>query len=246
MTAFLNWKAGFTTVSTEVDIIPTWTDTRESVITDNPVEDGSTISDHVSTLPPSLVVEAAVSQTPLRGGQRESLKVAIRKSLFEPGGLLAVTSAVGDLIDAGLNAIGFGDPPPSGFETLQFIGTDNPDPGNALHDKLIDAWENAYLCNVDLGVNRNSMRPYEGYVITNVTKTITADEGEKSVFQITLRKMVIVQTELAALPVPSPLEAAASLAASVIKGNKPATIRDEPSDAQRRKSLLKSLTDTVL
>jgi hypothetical protein len=244
MTAFLTWEAGGTTVATEVDIIPSWTDTRESTVEDSPVEDGSTLTDHVSRLPPTLVVEAAISQTPVTGGQREALHVAIRKSLFQPGGLLALTSAIGSAIDAGLDALGFGDPPASGFVTTQFKGK-TADPGNELHDKLIEAWQNAYLCKISLGVNRNAMRPYEGYVINNVTKTMTTEEGEKSSFSISLRHINIVQTQLVDLPIPSPLEAAAALAASLVLGDKPATIRDDAADKQRRESLLRGLVDSV-
>ncbi len=244
--AFLTWDANGTTVTTAVDLIPNWDDTREAQITDSPIEDGSTITDHHQRMPEKLVVTAVVSQTPLHGGTRASLQRAIPENRFSPGGLFALTQAAGAVIGAVLDAIGFGEPD-SGFETFQ---RDDPnDLGNDLHDKIIDAFENAYLVDLDLGVNSQSIRSYEGYLIERVTKTITTDDGEASRFEISLKKANIVSTSLIDLPLPDALPDVSKLAGALgglLGGKRPPQIREDPdTSGNKNKSLLAMASDLL-
>lgn len=239
--AFLTWDADGTLVSTTCDVITDWTDTREATITRRPVEDGSQITDHIAPMPPTLTVSVAISQTPLYGGKLQDLARNVEKSRFSPAGLFALTQAAGALIGAGLDALGFG-APKTGFQTYQFAD-DSGDPGNDLHDKLIEALDNGYRVKLSLGVNRNSERPYEDYNIERIVKSVTTDDGEMSRFEITLVKMKTVQTDFALLPVPAALPIA-KLGAALKLGKTPATVRDDP-DTSAQKSLLASLSDAT-
>lgn len=247
---FLSWDADGTLVTTTVDLVPGWEDTLEVQVTKNPVELGSPITDHITVMPRQLTVTAKVSQTPLYGGTLAPLALNFEKSRFRPAGLLLLTTGAGALLDAGLGAIGLGGGGAAGFSTYQ--DHEGPeDPGNDLHDKLIDAATNGYLVRLELwmGVRPKSLKPYEDYLIERIVKRVDSEEGEVSIFELSLTKPRIVKTEvsLLLLPLPVPIPEAVKALGALGLGKKPALVRDTPeAKAIFQKSLAASLADLAM
>jgi hypothetical protein len=250
VTDFLSWDAGGSLVTTTCEVISGWEDEITATLTANPIEDGSNVNDHHAVAPRKLTIRIAHSQTPLNSDQSllQKFKFPIRKSQFQPSGLFALTTlgreAVGAVVGALGGALGFGQDEDGGIRTY-IQPNASSDPANELHDKLVDAIKNGYVCTVTLGVNRNSEKLYEGFVMTRLLKSHTSEEGELARFEVSLEEINVVKTEAAALPIPSPLEAAAALASKIVKGKQNPTIRDQPP-AEKEKTLAKMIKDGAL
>lgn len=98
-----------------VHVLTGFQEAQASSITEFPVEDGSSISDHVIHFPTILKVEIGQTQIPFESmednGQlvefsEESIKLTVRKSQYRAKGLLALTVAVGAVVGAAVDAIG--------------------------------------------------------------------------------------------------------------------------------------------
>jgi len=190
-----------------VDLVKTHEDERSATVTSHPVEQGTKIGDHVIHDPDRLTLEIAQTQTPLplpalpdvawvkpEGFSTQVVTLNVRKSLFQPGGLLAVTRAVGDAVSSLLGVE---------EETTQasVFQADQPvDRIGELHDQLISIKTNSRFCTVTF-----RGRVYPNFLVTKVNWSSAPREVGIGRFKLELESIRIVTNATAELPDPASL-----------------------------------------
>jgi len=135
MADWITWDGGALTADVVTDVSAAHT----AEVTQFPVEDGSTISDHVLVQPPTVAFEFAQSKTSLRDADLEwkQAPINVRESQFVPQGLLALTMAAGAAVGALTNAIGLTS---SGtLKTWTLTAKTSKDRIHEMHDALCGA-----------------------------------------------------------------------------------------------------------
>jgi hypothetical protein len=224
-----------------VDLVGAHEDDRSAEVTSFPVEKGANINDHIIQQADVLTLELVQTQTPMPSPTRPGaawtapanfttklVKIDVRTGLFrpaspeklkvqpnafKPGGLLAISSAVGGAITSLTNAIGLTSAPtdPTTQPTMRapiaedvsanVFQTSAPvDRIGQLHDTLIDVKEKGRFCQV---VFRGKI--YQGYILKRVRLTSAKKEVGLGRFTLELQKVHIVETAVANLPDPSSL-----------------------------------------
>lgn len=220
------------------DIVLGSKDERTSEATDHPVENGADITDHVRQLPDRLTLEIGQTQTPIEpieGFSDQQVELQVRKSLFQPGGLLAVTSAVGAAADAIVGAItGKKD---DVLKTLVLVADSEVDRVNEAHDKLIEVKQKAYPVTFTF-----KGRVYPNFLVTMVGLSRNAGEAGFGRFTVEARSFRTVETGAAELPDPADLRAKAASK----RGKKPSKALSDAEEEVVKKSLLSQGLDSVL
>jgi hypothetical protein len=224
-----------------VDLVSEHDDTRAAEVTSFPVERGANINDHIIQQPDLLTLEVCQTQTPFptpsrpgsmfaapRGFTTKSVRLNIRRNLyrapvseelkvqpnaFQPGGLLAVTSAVGAGVGALTNAIGLTKPPgalrtqPTMKEPVTpaidvaVFQADSPiDRIGELHDQLIQIKQNGRFCKITF-----RGRVYPDYLLKSVKWTSAKGQVGLGRFALEFQSLRIVENAVAKLPDPSSL-----------------------------------------
>jgi hypothetical protein len=195
-----------------VDLVKTHEDERTATVTSHPVERGAAISDHVIHDPDKLTLEIAQTQTPLPspafenavwdepvGFSTKTVTLDVRKSLFKPGGLLAVTRGIEGVISSGLSALGLGSEEESAKVTV-FQSDEPVDRIGELHDQLISIKEKSRFCTVTF-----RGRVYPNYIVTKVGWSSAPGEAGIGRFKLELQSVRLVTNATAELPDPASL-----------------------------------------
>jgi hypothetical protein len=194
-----------------------------------------------------MTLELVQTETPLPSTDKEfSQQLAtldVRQSQFSPGGFLALTEGVGDLIDAGLGALGVNKSDGTKLQVWVYRRGSDATRIAEMHDLLLSARKEKALLVIDVGG-----RTYSDYAITDVGFRQQGPE-EKGAFTLSLRhirKAPSTSNDPAlGLSLPSPGEIALAAAKAAVK----AGLSQTPADIEQIKS--KSLDaasqdDTVL
>jgi hypothetical protein len=219
-----------------VDLVSAHEDERSAEVTSFPVERGADINDHIIQQPDILTLEVVQTQTPFpsaampgatfskprnfttrplvlnvrpnafKAPTAQDLKV--QPNAFKPGGILAVTSAIGDAIgslfgdkEAPLRtAPTLKDPVTPSLEVNVFQAEGQVDRIGELHDVLIDIKNNGRFCKVTF-----RGRIYPDYVLKRVRWTSAKGEVGLGRFGLELQSIRIVENAVAELPDPASL-----------------------------------------
>jgi hypothetical protein len=205
MADWLVWDGGALTA----DVV-TRVATEASVqVTEHPVETGSVIADHVIRAPETVSFDFAQSRTTLRESEMvwKQTEIKVRKSLFRPSGLLAVSTIAGAAVSAGLSALGLGD---SDAPKIWSLTAKDPDKDRieAVRKELLGLLNGATECTfIWQGM------VLQGYLLTSVTSSTQSGSGGLVRFTVEGRQVQTVATAalslsaLAGLPIPSILTA---------------------------------------
>lgn len=254
--SLFSWlDAAGNTNTLDVDVVMSTEDEREVHLSDHVVETGATVTDHIVLRPEVLQFELLVTQTPMGGpnmteqplpiqvsaGTLNAARVDInvRKSQFQPGGFLLLTSGVRSVI-GGL--LGGGEDRPSSFEgkastmqvstvqarTLQATG-DDVDYVNEAFDTLVDIMTTGLLVTVSF-----KGRLYLDYLITRVGLSQGKGDAGCGRFKVKARAFRTVSGVNVDLPDPADFRALPTQK----KGNQPAKT-PEPDPNKKGKTYLK-------
>lgn len=211
----------------DVDVVSAAVDERTATLTDHSVETGAVITDHVVINPETLMLELAVTQTPVfvRRGETgfalSNMSLDVRPSQFVPGGFLALTSGVRSAITSLLGAAADS---PVATKVLQ--SSQPVDRIADAHDQLIRILQGALPVTVNF-----KGRIYVDYLLTRVTLTSNPGEFGMGRFSIDLRSFRTVTGEVVELPDPADFR----VMPKASKGNKAAKTPDP--DPTKLKSL---------
>ena len=242
MADWLTWEGevpGIGGGALTADVVKQITASAEAEVTNHPIESGSEISDHVIKRPKRVTFEFAQSSMPLAQEDEtnwEQIPINVRESQFKPFGLLALTMLAGAAIKAVGKALGLGGGP---TEVWALTAKEDKDRIHELHGKLLEVWENSYLCTFN----------YQGlylpdYVLTSVQYT-RGVPGGLARFTLEAQAVQTVQTAAASLGGAAGLKvpAAVNLVPLLPKG--PSAV-EQIEKAVVKKSLLASGLDSLL
>src|SRR5687768_3456686 len=177
--------------------------------TENAVETGARIVDHVIIMPKDFRCRMFFSNSPVRGdldpesvGTSRAVKIKLPEypqltPLLSPGGL---TQAVGAGISAGLSAIGLGSNGPGLPDRVMVLTfTAPPNRPQRIIQKLVELQEKATLFAVG-----GSLIRVEGMLLTEVRAARSKTDGDGAGFDLTFRRPDFADTESAEV-VPLPL-----------------------------------------
>jgi len=244
--AELSWVDDTTAGFIAVDVIPSLEDTLSSTVTEFPVEDGSTISEHIIHHPEVLTLQIAQTQVPFTdsnedGDELEFVKTSVPldlpKTRFKPKGALllmlaaeAGVAAVTGAISGALGLGGGGGAPAVSIEIFRppYEGKDRI---NDLFDKLRSARLRGAEMTLDwLG------RSWDGFYIQQIT--YSRKKGKQlGEFGLVLKHVETVSTGTSKLPTP----AEARMKPGLKAGNKPGKQLTEAEKEAARKASLQSV-----
>lgn len=207
-----------------VDCITSFELGQFSTVTQFPVQDGTTYSDHVIHFPDQVKAEIIQTNSPFEDIDPgtgnvieftpEDVELTLPKTSFRPKGLLLLSVAAETGARAALGAIGLPLPGLSSGALMVDLRK-NPnfrDRINELIDSLIDVRLNARLLTMQwLG------RMYAGFAIEGLTYKRTSGTT-KGFISLVLKQVVTTSTETTQLPRPAELR----LKSQVNGGNRPA------------------------
>jgi hypothetical protein len=252
--SLFSWlDAAGNTNTLDVDVVMSTNDKRVAHLSDHVVETGAVVTDHIVLRPEVLQFELLVTQTPMggpnmseqalpiqvRAGTLSAARVPIniRKSQFQPGGFLLLSSGVRSVI-GGL--LGGGQDRPSTFEgkvstmqvstvqarTLQATGGD-VDYVNEAFDTLVGILNTGLLVTVSF-----KGRLYIDYLLTSVELSQGKGDAGCGRFKVEARAFRTVSGVNVDLPDPADFRALPTQK----KGNQPAKTPD-PDPTKRGRSL---------
>lgn len=252
--SLFSWlDAAGNTNTLDVDVVMSTNDKRQVHLSDHVVETGGIVTDHIVLRPEVLQFELLVTQTPMTGEhmvfQRmpietstgvlspERVSINVRKSQFQPGGFLLLTSGVRSAIGS---LLGSGDDLPSSFEgktstrspvtssvlTLQ-ARADAVDHVNAAFDTLVEIMTTGLLVTVSF-----KGRLYLDYLLTSVELSQGKGDAGCGRFKVEARAFRTVSGVNVDLPDPADFRALPTQK----KGNQPAKTPD-PDPTKRGRSL---------
>lgn len=231
--AKLYWLDGSAKRYIAVDVIPSLEETQSSTLTQFPVQDGTTYSDHIIHFPDQLKIEIVQTNDPFEDTDadgrviqfpEEDLVLNLPSTAFRPKGLLALSllgeQAVGAAVEAVAGAFGFGSElGVGGFKVATQRNPNVRDRINELVLSLRDCRLNGRLLTLDwLG------RIWDNLAI-EVVSYKRATGSAKGSISATLTQVTTTTTDTAALPDPSELR----LKPATNGGQKPAV---KPTSSQ--------------
>jgi hypothetical protein len=236
MADWMTWDGGALTADIVTDISAEHT----SEVTEHPVEDGSTISDHVNAAPPTVAFEFAQSAMSLRD---EDLKwqqapINVRESQFQPQGLLMLTMAAGAAVSALTNAIGLTSAEGE-LKTWTLTAKTNKDRIHEMHDALVAVWTSAKKVTFN----------YQGLVLSDYISTAVKyqrknKEGGLCRFAIEAKHIETVKTASSSL-IPSGLSAGTTVLRALPVASKGPQNAEGVEKAVVEKSMLASGLDSL-
>lgn len=193
----LSWedKRSFVTTSVRFDVVTSETHEALVAITDHPVEDGPNVSDHARDEPDTIAIEGFVSNSPLFSNPGAEKFVAYQNvTLTMPKketNVLAFTSNLVGAIDGFLN------PGPSKALVLAPVGELSAR-ARAFYDTLAKAKSEKARIRVV-----SPVRELENMMIRRLAVVRTPENSGGFLFQVELRRVVIVKSETVDAPMPT-------------------------------------------
>ncbi len=256
--SLFSWLDAAGNVNTlDVDVVMATSDKRQAQLTDHVVETGAVVTDHIVIRPEQLSFELVVTQTPMGGpGMAPALMsldvetgslvgaqvdIAIRKSQFQPGGFLALTSGLRSAVSGLLGSDSTpsqmrGSRTQSTSRTLQvraLQSTAGPvERVNAAHSTLVDEIMNQGL----LVTISFKGRLYVDYLLTSVELSQGKGEAGMGRFKVEARAFRAVSGVNVDLPDPEDFRTLPKQT----KGNQPVKTPD-PDPKKRGKSAAKNV-----
>ncbi|MES2384536.1 MAG: hypothetical protein V4593_08300 [Pseudomonadota bacterium] len=259
--SLFSWlDAAGNTNTLDVDVVMNTSDKRTAQLTDHVVETGSVVTDHIVIRPEQLSFELVMTQTPLSApgftmqassitvvGRKLSpatLPIDVRKSQFQPGGFLLLSTGLRAAVVSTL--FGAAETPTSiqgsaseaNSTTLQVntLQTASPvDRVNDTFDTLIEVMNTGLLVTVSF-----KGRLYLDYLLTAVELTQGKGESGMGRFKVEARAFRTVTGTNVALPDPADFRALPG----VKKGNTP-TKTPDPDPTKKAKSVFARTTDAI-
>lgn len=235
----LSWKDKDTgeTKFVRFDVVSTESHEAVMSITTHPVEKGPSVTDHAEEDHDTVSIEAFVSDKPLysnpgvedlMGYSFTELSIPEKSGgapIFTPGGATqAVVGAVSSLVS--------GEPSKRAI-VLKATG-EMPNRGRAIYELLTKARKDRCLVTIS-----TKLRDVEDMLIERIANARTTETSGGMPFQIDLRKVEIVESEI--VKAPEPTEARGALQKS--KGSKNAQDDKDKKKEQKAKSIAASLFD---
>lgn len=183
--------------------------------TENPIEDGSTITDHVNIKPRELQLECIITNNPL------SLVSAVIGSAAGLVGGIVGRASQNNIVAAVATG---------GFATLatkvaRTIVNDRNRVGMAIQ-RLQAAWEGATPISVE-----NALTVYQNMVITNLQMNRSRTTADSLFFTVSLKEVRFVSSRIVRVPKESVVEAVQGSASSEIdNGRQPTTSPTEQQE----------------
>ena len=235
--AYLSWSVAGVTNALRFDAVTTETHTFANQVTEQPVERGANVVDHVRPSPDSLTLDVVVSNAPvdaaplrLGGAQRGDIyptQLSIPSSNppapYTPG---YAFSTIGATIDALVAQVS---QPPT-IQTLRFFN--EFDAVSEVYATIKQLRDSGQLINVITPLNN-----FDNMVITNVTVPRDVSNGDALLMTIDFRQVRIVETRQTTEPVPTETRGKRPKAAGV-KG-------DKEDGGKKKKSVAKSIVDSL-
>lgn len=220
-----------------VDIVGDFAHEKSAELTDYPVEDGSSRSDHKIINPDTVTISIKQTEHPIDDPQYAMLPLKVdvepnRIRVLSPFLLLGNLASAG--LDAALGAIGIG--PPAQGPTLGYQTLTPRDRGAELWDVLSALHDSDETCSVSF-----KGRSVANMSVISVSKTDTTGEGLVTGFQVSLRELRKVTLTSIALPNPADL---AQKASKVVGQAKVEEVPAAEVPATSR-SVLKSAADLI-
>lgn len=183
-----------------VDLVGDFQVERSAELTDYPVEDGTSRTDHKIINPDTVTITIKQTETPIDDPQFALLPISFETAQNRT----KVTSPfllAGALLDKGIGAVasalGFADPP---VQSLAYQTLSPRDRGGELWDKLSALLDSPDLCSVSF-----KGRSVASLSVIGVSKTDSTGEGALSTFQVSLRQLREMSLTSVALPNPADL-----------------------------------------
>lgn len=174
---------GQETIVVPMDVSISENHERSSTITQNPIEDGSNIADHINLLPERLTMEALISDAPVSLVQSATGTLVGSASQLAAG---AVGGIAGTLVAQGVGL---------GLGSLAGLLTGTPrDPADGFR-YLEELWNNRQPFTVV-----TALRRYEKVVISNLSVPRSASIGKSLRFSISLEQVRIVKSQIVQIP----------------------------------------------
>jgi len=157
--------------------------TRDSQVTRNPIEDGSTVSDHVMLNPIKLTIEGLISDSPV-----SIIQSAVGTAVSSASQL--ANSAIGGLGGAVAgNSVG------GALGSLAGLLTGTPrDPKDAFNE-LENIWKKRRPIKII-----TALKKYENMILTNLNVPRNAQIGKSLRFSATLEEIKIVKSSIITIP----------------------------------------------
>jgi hypothetical protein len=178
-----------------------------NIITEHPVEDGADIADHVRPQLRRFSVEGYVSDTPLlsnAGVVDQATFRGIELQIPEKPFKLGVSNA----LNAGISAIGNAISPTPAVKVLMLTFDSFKSRKRAARDILEDARTNARLVRVI-----TSLTEYENMIIEQIVITRSPDDGTGATFNVSLKEIERVSSDITVAPEPAEVSGAIKVAA---------------------------------
>jgi hypothetical protein len=217
----------------KVDVVMSFREEATATPTTHAIETGGQISDHVHQGPTTIALEIFQTETPIElseadGWDWKTSTLDVPKSAFKPGGLLAVTSAVGNAIGKILG----GDKP---TKTITLRAKKEEQRVRDLRDTLIRIKQNAWPITFTF-----RGQTYPNFLITRLSHTYAANRIGAGEFVLEATSFQTVSTQTATLPDPVDLH----LKDGADKGKQPSA--KEEKDKVKAKSLLQEGLNSLL
>lgn len=233
MSTVLTWTDdGGAVVTCEFDCDMQETHDLQNIITEHPVEDGPDISDNVRPQLKRFSVEGYVSDTPLLSNPDvvnqasfKSIEIQIPDQPFKLG--------ASQLLEAGIGAVAnliTGGPKPLKVQMLTFDNFKSRK--KAAFDILDDARVNARICRILTAIHE-----YDNMVIEQITVTRSVDDGTGATFNVSLKEIEKVTSDVTVAPEPAERSGAVPVAA----GSKNAKDDADKIDALKKSILARAL-----
>lgn len=218
------------------------THSRVATVTNNPIEDGSLISDHITLEPIKLVLQGVVSDTPLN----------LQQSVIGAGAG-AVTDVTSNFIGGlGATALSLGAGSVAGLVSNRTTFTAIDSNGNEIETNS-SSNNDAFKYLEELYFNRTpftvvtKLKKYESMVITSLDVPRNAQTAGGLQFTVNLQQVKIVKSATVKVPEFQLASNARASGQSTARLGKQATkeIKDGTETSERTKSYLASLADSV-
>jgi hypothetical protein len=255
--SLFSWlDAAGNTNTLDVDVVMATSDKRTAKLTDHVVETGAVVTDHIVIMPEEVTFELVMTQTPFAGSNAPGFamggmqvsangrqltpgtnSISVRKSQFQPGGFLLLSSGLRSVI----SSVFGGESTPSqasgsrSTETTTTLSANvlqssSPiDRVNETHDTLVEVMNTGLLVTISF-----RGRLYLDYLLTSVELSQGPGEGGMGRFMVALRAFRTVTGVNVVLPDPTDFRALPQ----VKKGNVPAKTPDpDPTKAVAKSDL---------
>jgi hypothetical protein len=233
----LTWEddAGATVVC-EFDVVEIESHEALNEITEYPVEEGSDVADHVRPVAPRLTIEGYVSNKPMWSNPGVDSLASFRQVVLHyPPAPDRLNLSIGQAITGAIGSLTGAATLPKTAQALAFDGFVNR--VREIADKLEDARAKARRIRVV-----TTLREYENMIMEREAEPRAVEDGSGVTFQVDLKQIRTVTSEVVAAPIPAEARGALSVATGS-KAGQEAT--DQDKKREKLRSLLKQGSDSL-